>query len=971
MARARSYPHLLILMLAIFPCVASSQSQVQDARIEGVTVDTDGGSLPNVAVSVLCLSNGTRRTALSGTDGSFQFPLLPLGTYTVSAENPGFRRYTRTGLVLTAGRTATVEIKLEPGPLSETVSVLADSPIVDPSKYEISRNLGAREIAKLPLVSRNPFNYSLLQPGSTGRSVGNAAAVRLSNNGLFRRVGILLDGNNNNDATVPGFRLTFLSEVLIQEMQLLTSGYSAEFGNTAGSIINVITPSGTNDIRGSLRVSARPGGLGAPPFEPPFSHFDPRVSGWDVAGKFSGPIVRDRWHFYTGFEIESRNIPQLITVSEENRAVLVSAGISPEIFQGKADTDRLAYFIFRSDMSTGRNSRLAVRFTRFDNDFLGALAVNQYSINTTERSFDSVGWGQTVAVQFVSAFSTRAYNELRFQRAERHGENVANENTGNGVSITIPGVANLGPPTNLGGSDSSQSSTGVQNATTLVFGADYLKFGGGFNLASESQSPPVFTQYSFNSAEAFARAFTGLDPRSYVQFSQSFGRSRGPLDAGSFNLFAQLERRVTARFRITAGLRYDLFVPPKGDPDALLVESRNFSIDRNNVGPRLGASYVLIDGRYRTVIRAGIGLHYDSPSLKYYRQARLNNGGFDFVTIRLRPANSGAPDFPNRLPDMPVNAFTGTQDVYAVSPGVKTMYAVHSNLQLETSLGDDASVTFGFLGSLARQIAVYRNANCLPLSRTLSDGRPVFGTIGNPCSSRVFPQFGLVMMLESGANMNYRGAFVQVAKRFSGRTGLDLSYTYATARDDAPEDFGNSPGAISDPSNRRLDYGASIGDVRHVLRGSFIAEPRLRFKNEVLSKIFNGFQIGAIVMADSGEIQNIVTNLDLNRDGVFGAAGPDRPVGIPRNSIRIPPFFNMDMKLSRSFAASDKASIQVFAEASNAFNGKFVSGYTTLLPPASVDPVTGQLVGGLPDFSQTLTSWRSSRQVLLGATISF
>jgi hypothetical protein len=134
----------------------------------------------------------------------------------------------------------------------------------------------------------------------------------------------------------------------------------------------------------------------------------------------------------------------------------------------------------------------------------------------------------------------------------------------------------------------------------------------------------------------------------------------------------------------------------------------------------------------------------------------------------------------------------------------------------------------------------------------------------------------------------------------------------------------------------------------------------------------NDNQIALIVFADSGERDNIVTNFDLNRDGVFGSNGPDRPVGIPRNSLRLPPYFNVDMRYSRILNIKESFDVEIYAEAENVFNVKSVSSYSnSVLTAARVDPFTGHLNGPLPAFSSESAIWRQARLVQIGAKLHF
>jgi hypothetical protein len=167
---------------------AAAQSQAANGAIEGTIVDSSGGVLPGVAVTVTNIETGASRAVVTNERGLYRAPLLPLGTYRVTAELSGFKRFDRSGVTPLAGQTAVIDVTLEVGNLAEVVSVTADAPIVDPGKIDLGRNLNEREVKDLPLVSRNPFNFALLQPGVSGFENSEFGVPRFSANGSLLRI---------------------------------------------------------------------------------------------------------------------------------------------------------------------------------------------------------------------------------------------------------------------------------------------------------------------------------------------------------------------------------------------------------------------------------------------------------------------------------------------------------------------------------------------------------------------------------------------------------------------------------------------------------------------------------------------------------------------------------------------------------------------------------------------------------------
>ncbi len=293
----RIVPSLLALLLMFSAVPALAQSQAANGAIEGTVRDNSGGVLPGVTVALVNIDTGTQRIVVTNESGLYRAVLLPLGTLPVTAELPGFKKYEQAGIELGAGRTAEINITLQVGDLNETVSVTADAPIVDPAKIDLGRNLNEREVKNLPLVSRNPYNFALLQPGVTGYENSEFGVPRFSANGTLLRINYQIDGNTNTQKDRAGLRLLPVSEVMVREVKVITSGYAPEFGQTTGLVYNAITPSGTNNVRGSASyrfrrkdMSARPFFLSSP--AKPDTHVDTFTA--DVGG----PVVKDTLHYY-------------------------------------------------------------------------------------------------------------------------------------------------------------------------------------------------------------------------------------------------------------------------------------------------------------------------------------------------------------------------------------------------------------------------------------------------------------------------------------------------------------------------------------------------------------------------------------------------------------------------------------------------------------------------------------------------
>lgn len=264
---------LLVILLAMaVPRGALAQAQAANGNIEGTVRDSSGGVLPGVTVTVLNTDTGGVRVVITNEQGVYRAPLLPLGAYTVSAELEGFRKYEQTGLSLRAGQTIPVHIELGVGSMTEVVTVTSESPVAQPGRIDLGRTISETEISNLPLVSRNPYNFAFLQANVTGYENNEFGVPRINANGSQMHTNYQIDGNTNTEKDRAGLRLLPVSEVLVREVQVITNGFAPEFGQTTGMVYNAITPSGTNDLRGSASFRFRRNAMSEPPSSWPGRH---------------------------------------------------------------------------------------------------------------------------------------------------------------------------------------------------------------------------------------------------------------------------------------------------------------------------------------------------------------------------------------------------------------------------------------------------------------------------------------------------------------------------------------------------------------------------------------------------------------------------------------------------------------------------------------------------------------------------
>jgi hypothetical protein len=247
------------LVLAFGPGASIGRGQVVKGAIEGSVVDSTGGVIPGALIEVHDPSTGSTGKGISDAVGAFRIPLLAVGTYNLTVTMKGFRTLEVTGVGVTPAATTPVgTLRLEVGQTTTTVEVSAAAPLLESTEAQISNSLSNSTITELPMVLGNEgMDYlAIMLPGvnaSRGDSFSNSNGPDFSSNGIrARNNDQQIDGANNNDNSVAGPGMFIGNTDWVQEYQLTTSNFSPEYSRNSGSVVNIVTKSGTNDWHGSV-----------------------------------------------------------------------------------------------------------------------------------------------------------------------------------------------------------------------------------------------------------------------------------------------------------------------------------------------------------------------------------------------------------------------------------------------------------------------------------------------------------------------------------------------------------------------------------------------------------------------------------------------------------------------------------------------------------------------------------------------
>ena len=940
MLRSRT---VLLLTFLFLPLRLLPQASDINGEIVGTILDPSGAPVGGAPVEALNENTGFRQRTQTSASGLYRFNLLPLGTYKVSVNQTGFAPVERSGIVLTVGTTATVDINLGLQGVATQVNVNSDAPIAEPSRTDLGTVLSHNVVDNLPLVSRNPYNFILLQPNVSGHPNTEFGVPRkIDVNGFNGRINYQIDGSNNTESDRVGIRLIPLSDTYVQEVQVINNGYAPEFGNTVGGIFNTITRSGSNDYHGEGGYIFRRTDFNARPKLLATTAATPEINVDSYSADTGGRIIKDKLFYFGAFEHVKRDLP---TVVATPASAIAQLGLPASYAQAIPFSQSLYFYLFKIDYQIDANNRVSVRYSHHANDSPynggGGLVLLPLTYNFIDRSH--VG-----AIQLVTTLGPRAVNEMRFQTAFRTQSQNLFSASGTGPTINISGVAQFGGPNQVGFNYTETTPEGSDNFSFNT-GQHSLKFGFSIKDITDTQVQATNATYNFASIATYLAAVNGTNRTGYTTYGQTFGNPAINYDSLFSGFYAQDSWKPRQNITVTYGVRYDVYKVPSGVSSALYPDSRKFRTDMNNVAPRLGIAYAL---NPKTVVRVSSGIFYDPPQTDQYRRAILNNGSPIFFSISLPNTSPLAPSFPTIYSTPPSGFSLPVQDITTVDKNFRTLYSENANLTISREITPNTVVSASYLYTHGVGIPVYRNINLVPSGQFLADGRPIFG------SGRVFAGLNNILSAESVGTSVFHAANVNVRQRLSQGMEFLATYTWAHAIDDAPEqnNIDASANLLADPTNRRRDRGNSLTDRRHSFNATAVLSPQQ-------IPIVRGFRLALAFVAQSGDVFNLGSNRVLNGDASTGAAF-QRPLFVGRDTLRGPAVYEMNARFSREFAIRERYRVEAFAESTNVFNHDNITGLNTT---AQVD-TTGAITA---PASLAYTTALDQRLIQLGFRFKF
>jgi hypothetical protein len=864
----------LLLLLLLAAMNLHAQPAITSATVSGTVRDAGGAPIAGARVSALNVDRNQKQQTVTDTAGRFRFPVLAVGAYEFTAARDGFAPWRRV-LRLSVGSSLEVPITLAMTQ-SETIDVTGAMPAIDTGRTEIAANITPEEVRDLPLNGRNYLDLALLAPGVSRTNTG--ANQRFAETSAVPGTGIsvstqrnlansfIVDGLSANDdaAELAG---TFFSQEVIREFEVVRSGGSAEFGRSSAGIINIVTQSGTNTLRGDAYGFFRNQRFDAPNA---LSHTKLPLDQQQSGITLSGPLVRDRTFFFANAEGLRQRTAGIITIAPTsvgaiNARLDVVSFAGPRITTGNFDTtlDTTNVFARLDDMVTPSDS-LTFRLNTYDVASDNARSVG--GLTAVSRGTALANHDRTLAASNLRTISGNVISETRAQATRSRLEAPPNDLVG--PAVTISGIASFGTLTvsptaraiDLG--EVAQNVTWLRGNHALKAGADLLR-----NRVTISFPGALQGVYTFSSLANFVAG-------AYFSFQQAFGAPDTHQTNDNVGGFLQDEWRATPRLMIDVGVRYDVQELPG------LIHT-----DRNNISPRLGAAWD-IDGDGRKVLRAAAGIYYDPIPLRAVSNA-LQRNGVTYKVAQLGPTFPGAPVFPHVLPSFPSTLLT---NVTTIDPDIQNSSSTQAMLQYEQQLGSTAAASIGVEHLRGRNIIMSRNIN-VPTTTN-----PSVPNLGRPNSA--FANNG---QFQSIGDSWYDGVTIAVTKRPVSWGSVRFSYTFSKGLDTSGNFFFSQP---QDAGNVAAERGRSDNDQRHrlTLSGTLTIPHR--------------WMLSYIATYASPLPFNIQLPNDRNGDTNFN----DRPIGVGRNTGKGFDYQSFDLRLSRTFPLTSRASIEALIDAFNVLN---------------------------------------------------
>ena len=762
-----------LLVVTVFALSAMAQSTTTGA-IGGTVMNPNKEVVPGATVTVKNAGTSQEDTATTDDSGRFKITNLQPGEYNVTVNSTGFAAFNQPRVIVEVGRETTLDVPLTIGPVSGTVEVTAEAPVLNTTQQDFSSNINQTSINELPVNGRRWSNFVILTPGTVPDGTFGLISFRgisglLNNN--------TIDGGDNNQAFFSEERgrtrsAYSTSQSAIREFQVNTSNYSAEYGRSAGGVTNAVTKSGTNQFHGSGFLYDRNNKWGA---RNPRSFISRLVNGvstpvafkavdtrYQFGGTIGGPIVKDKAFFFFSYDQQKRNFPGVSVFSSPSYLNTVNVATLTNSVRGltQAQIDAGLTFLNNETGPVPRRGDQRLIFPKVD---WHITPNNTFTVSYNMLRWDSPAGIQTAAtvtrgraaygndfvdsdvlnMRLSSTISSNMVNEARVQWSRDNeyefsqpplpGEPTTSIN-GRSPDVFLTNGIEFGIATFLERPKFPfENQWQFADSMTMTKGTQTFKFGGDIRRVHDIQDN-LFTgggSYSYSNINDFIVDYTNWTTNGALRaankqcatstrlagvcytsnYQQGFGASLFSFNTTNYAFFLQDDWRVTPRLTLNMGLRYEyISFPQPFLVNPLLPQTGNRPSDKNNFGPRIGFA-LDINGDGKNSIRGGFGMYYGAVVTSTILGALINTGAAGGQSVAsVQSSNAAAPIFPNVLASAP--AGTGAVDYFARNFQVPLIY--QGDFVYEHEVARNTVVSASYLFSFGKHLPNFVDTNLSP-----------------------------------------------------------------------------------------------------------------------------------------------------------------------------------------------------------------------------------------------------------------
>src|SRR6266496_1251920 len=985
----------------VVSCASILCAQSTNASLAGRITDPSKALIVNA--KVVAINTGTNIRYETATNGSGEYYLANLapGAYRLEIAKSGFKKLIKPDVILHVQDALEIDFAMTIGSASESITVEAGAPLVNTESATVSTVVDRTFVENLPLNGRSFQTLIMLTPGVVVTATAFDDQGQFSVNGQ-RADGnyFSVDGVSANFGVTGYFPLvqtaggalpalsaaggtnSLVSVDAMQEFRIQTSSFAPEFGRTPGGQISISTRSGTNSFHGTLFEYFRNDVLDAKDWFANLNHLaKPEERQNDFGGVFGGPILKDKTFFFFSYEglrlrqpsSQQTAVPDVASRQQAPAAmqpylnafpVANGAATGPGLAQFNAaysNPSSLNAYSIRMDHAVNSKMNLFGRYnyspSRFDER--GPVSSVGSVLSTVQSLTSSV---QTLTVGLTELIKPRISNEVR--------ANYSNNRVGTKFTLDNFGGA-MPPPDSLLFPAGFSSTSGIFEFVILGAGlyrqgkeatdeqrqfnlvdnlsvtksGHQLKFGVDYRWLAPFSSPFSYAQFVLFSGMSTSPggALSGTAPgatSTTAVFAQTSASQADALLSQDFSFYGQDTWKITPRFTLTYGLRWDINPPLKGKNranDPFTVTSLNpatmalaprgtplYQTTYGNVAPRVGLAYQLSQKPNRgSVVRAGFGTFYDlgSGSLGGVSSYFPYNGSNNFFSAPFPLPNAAPPVLTTNPP---------VSDIVVADPHLKLPRTYQWNAALEQSMGSSQSLSLTYIGAIGRKLLRVTNLVVDP---------------------SVNPDFSFASVTDNSATSDYHALQLKFERRLSRGLQALAAYTWSHSIDIASTDaFANYLNTPSTFGNPKIDRGDSDFDIRHSFTAGVTYNLPSPGSQRLVHTLLGDWSLDSFVLARSAAPVDIVGAISFAA-GTALASRPNVNPGVPfelhgtqypggkifnsaaftaapaglqgvfgRNVLRGFGASQLDFGLQRQFHVTENAGLHFRAEFFNIFN---------------------------------------------------